>query len=88
MRAAARHSEWEAVNKERQTERNLRTATRTGAKEKSFFERRKVWREERQKEEELRAAAQDEVRRIRDQERSDENKLGQQGPFDEPGVKK
>lgn len=88
MRAAARHSEWEAVNKERQTERDLRTATRTGAKEKSFFERRKVWREERQKEEELRAAAQDEVRRIRDQERSDENKLGQQGPFDEPGVKK
>lgn len=88
MRANARHAEWGAINKERQTESDLRAETRTGAKEKSFFQRRKIWREERQKEEDLRAAVQDEVRHIRDHEQSDENKLGQEGPFDDPGVKK
>jgi hypothetical protein len=67
MRATARHAEWDAINKERQTESELRAETRTGAREKSFFARRKVWREERQKEEELRAAVQDEVRHLRDQ---------------------
>ncbi len=88
MRANARHAEWGVVDKEQAAERDLRATTKAGGSDKGFFERRKIWRGERQKEEELRAAAQDEVRHIRDQERSDENKLGQPDPFDDPGVKK
>lgn len=88
MRAAARHAEWDAVHKEQQTEHDAREQTRKNAGGLSFFARRKVWREEKLKEEQLRAAAQDEVRQIRDQERADENKLGQDSPLDDPGVKK
>ena len=44
--------------------------------------------DEKQKEEELRATVRDEVRRIRDEERADENKLGKGSPLDDPGVKK
>jgi hypothetical protein len=88
MRANARHAEWDVVNKEQAAERDLRATTKAGASDKGFFERRKVWREEAQKEEQFRADAQQQVRHIRDQERSDENKLGQPDPFDDPGVKK
>lgn len=87
MRAAARHAEWNAIHKERGTERDEREKTRKLVGGMSFFARRKVWKEEKQKEEQLRAAAQAEVRHLRDQERADENKLGQDSPLDDPGVK-
>ncbi|HUN96964.1 MAG TPA: ion channel [Bradyrhizobium sp.] len=87
LRSNARHAEWEAINKERDAERQERLATRKIAGTLSFFDRRKLWREEKQKEEQLRQAAQDEVQHIRVQERADEEKLGQDFP-DDSGVKK
>ena len=87
MRATARDAAWDVVSKEQETERDLRAATKTSAKEKGFVERRKIWHAEAQKEEQLRAQAQGEVQHIGEQERSDENKLGQPNPLDDPGVK-
>jgi hypothetical protein len=88
MRDAARHAQWDAVHKEQQAEQDVRADTRKRASGLSFFERRKVWRDEKEKEEQLRATVRDEVQRIREQERADENKLGQDFPLDDPGVKK
>jgi hypothetical protein len=88
MRAGARHAQWDAVQKERQTEQDDRADARKRATGLSFFQRRKVWNDEKQKEEQLRAVVQDEVRRIRQSERADEDKLGQDSPLDDPGVKK
>jgi hypothetical protein len=88
MRAAARHAQWNAIHEEEQTEHDEREDARKRASGISFFERRKVWREEKEKEEDLRATVRDEVRRIRDQERADEDKLGQDSTLDDPGVKK
>jgi hypothetical protein len=88
MRSAARHAEWGVINKEREAERQERLATRTAAAGAGFFDRRKQWREEKRKEAELRRAAQDEVRKIGAQEHADENKLGQNFPLDDSGVKK
>ena len=78
----------DAVHKEQQTEHDAREQTRQTASGLSFFERRKLWHEEKEKEEQLRATVRDEVRRIRESERADENKLGQGSPLDDPGVKK
>ncbi len=88
MRAAARHAQWNAIHEEQQTEDDVRADARQRASGLSFFVRRKVWGEEKQKEEDLRATVRDEVRRIREQERADEDKLGQNSPLDDPGVKK
>ena len=88
MRAAARHAEWDAIHQEQQTERDEREQTRKAAGDLSFFGRRKAWRGEKEKEEELRATVRDEVKRIRDEERAAEDKLGQSSPLDDPGVKK
>ena len=88
MRANARHAEWEVVAKERQAEGAERLATRKTASGAGFFARRKIWREERQREEQLRQTAGDDVRHLREQERADENKLGQDFPLDNSEVKK
>lgn len=88
LRSGARHAEWDVVNKERDQEHDERTATRKAAASASFLDRRKIWREERQKEEDLRRAAQDQIKQIKKQERADEDKLGQNFPLDDPGVKK
>jgi Ion channel len=88
MRADARHAEWEAIAKERGAEGAERQATRKTAASAGFFERRKLWREERRREEQLRQAAGDEVRHLREQERADEDKLGQDFPLDNSEVKK
>jgi hypothetical protein len=88
MRAAARHAEWQVVTRERQAEASEQQLTRKAASSASFFERRKMWRAEKQKEEELRSDARVEVQRLRDQERADEGRLGQSAPLDDSGVKK
>ena len=88
MRATARDAEWDVVKKEQADGTRLEGGDESRCQEKGFVERRKIWQEEAQKEEQLRAQAQEEVRHIREQERSDENKLGQPDPFDDPGVKK
>jgi hypothetical protein len=88
LRTNARHAEWDIVNKERDAEHDERVATRKTAAGTSFFERRKIWRGEKQKEEQLRHDAQDQIKQIKRQERADEDKLGQDFPLDDSGVKK
>jgi hypothetical protein len=88
MRAHARHESWEAVGKERLAEEEERVATRKAAAGVGFFGRRKIWRGEHGKEEQLREAARDEVKQIRKQEGEDEEKLGQDSPLDDSGVQK
>lgn len=88
MRTRARHESWEVVDKEHQAEKEERAATRKAAAGAGFFERRKTWRQEHLKEEQLREAARDEVKRIRSQESEDEDKLGEDFPLDDAGVKK
>jgi Ion channel len=88
MRAHARHESWEVVDKERAAERDQRDATHKAAAGAGFFARRKIWHEEHRKEEQLREAARDDVKRIRKQESEDENELGEDFPLDGPGVQK
>jgi transcriptional regulator of acetoin/glycerol metabolism len=88
LRSNARRTEWDVVNKERDAEHAERMATRKTSAGASFFARRKIWREEKQKEEQLRQSAQDQIKQIKKQERADEDKLGQEFPFDDSGVKK
>ncbi len=88
MRTRARHESWEAVDKERQAEKEERAATRKAAAGAGFFVRRKIWHEEHGREEQLREAARDEVKRIRKQESADEDKLGEDSPLDDAGVQK
>jgi hypothetical protein len=88
MRAHARHQSWQAVDKEQETEKAERAATRKAAAGAGFFDRRKMWHQEHLQEEQLREAARDEVKRIRAQERTDENKLGEDLPLDDSGVQK
>jgi hypothetical protein len=88
LRSTARHAEWDVVNKERDAEHVERMATRKTAAGASFFERRKIWRGEKQKEEQLRRDAQGQIKQIKKQERADEDKLGQNFPLDDSGVKK
>jgi Ion channel len=88
MRSNARHAAYDSVTKEKQRERDQREQTKKAAAGASFFERRKIWREEHGQEEQLRAAVREEVRRIHQEERAAENKLGQSSNFDDSGVKK
>jgi hypothetical protein len=88
MRSRARHAEWEVVAKERQAEGAERLATRKAAAGATFFARRKIWREEKRREQQLRQAASDETRGLREQERAGEDKLGQESPLDDSEVKK
>ena len=88
MRAHARHESWEVVARERQAETEERAATHKAAAGAGFFERRKIWHEEHDREEQLREAAREEVKRIRQQESEDEDKLGEDFPLDDAGVQK
>jgi hypothetical protein len=76
MRFAMRKGVWEVVQGERaaaQTERERARAQMSGA---SFFERLKIWNEERKDEKELRRAGRAEIVELRRKEREDEEKLG------------
>jgi ion channel len=88
MRSRARHESWQAVDKERQAEKDERIATRKAAAGAGFWERRKIWREEHLREEQLREAARDEVAQLRKQESEEEDKLGEDLPLDDAGVQK
>lgn len=88
MRAHARQQSWEAVDKERDAEKDEVAATHQAAAGKGFLARRKLWHEEHLKEEQMRAVVRDEVKRIRQQEHADEDKLGEDFPLDDAGVKK
>jgi hypothetical protein len=78
MRAEELRDAWAAHSKERNAERASREDARKRASTLSFFERRKIWREERRKEKEMRAATRSEIKDLYRKERLDEEKLGQE----------
>ena len=77
MRATELREAWDAHSKERDAEHAGREDARKRASTVSFFERRKIWREERKKEKEMRAATRSEIKDLYHKERLAEEKLGQ-----------
>lgn len=85
MRSDTRRAEWDVFVHEQQTEDADRADTRKrAAAAGSFLQRREVWRDETQREEQLRAAALADARRLRDQEHAAENDLGHSQDPDHP----
>ena len=76
MRFAARKEAWDALKEERRVEQAEREKTRVQAAGKSFFERRKIWKEQKQREAELRRARVTAILEVRRKERLEEEKLG------------
>lgn len=88
LRTAARKAEWDVLVNETQTEHADRLETRKRAHEASFLERRKIWKEEKQKEKELEAADKAKIDNLRQKERLEEDKLGQGPPSTDSEVSK
>jgi hypothetical protein len=88
LRTDLRKDEWAALTKERDVERSDRQKTKTQAPGLSFFQRRKIWREERKREEELRRAEATEIEELRRKERQDEESLGPGVPPEDSEGKK
>lgn len=82
MRFALRKEEWDVLKTERSEALSEREKTRTQVSVLSFFQRRKVWREERNREKEFRTTAQAQIQDLRQKERQDEEKLGPGTPTD------
>jgi hypothetical protein len=88
LRMTLRKDEWDARSLERDAERTDRTQIRKQANGRSFMERRKVWKEEKEGVEKLRAGEKEEIEELRRKEREDEEKLGQGIPPPDSGNKK
>jgi hypothetical protein len=91
MRVAELKEAWEAHAREKEAEQATHLDARKRASAASFFERRRIWREERKKEKEIRAASREEIKELYRKERLAEEKLGESfSPRDpeEPGDKK
>ena len=86
MRSAALQAEVEALHKEKLQEKAAVAAAKQQARGTPFFQRRKVWKDERAQVAELRASARNEAHSIREQERQAEEKLGDT-PVENPEVK-
>jgi hypothetical protein len=82
MRFALRKEEWDVLKTERSEARSERDKTRTQLSGLSFFQRRKVWREERNREKEFRTDARSQIEDLRRKESQDEEKLGPGTPAD------
>jgi hypothetical protein len=82
MRFALRKEEWDVLKTERSEALSEREKTRTQLSGLSFFQRRKVWREERNREVEFRTTARAQIQDLRQKERQDEEKLGPGTPTD------
>jgi hypothetical protein len=80
LRSALRKDEWNVVQHERQAAREAREKTRELAAGASFFERRRIWKEERAKEAQLIEDKVTEIRELRRKERQAEEELGPGGP--------
>jgi hypothetical protein len=80
LRAAEREALLDVRTKEEQAESLKRSDTKKRVNGLSFFERRRVWREERQEEKQMRAAENSEIKSIRRQEVLEEKKLGDVTP--------
>ena len=84
MRFALGKEEWDALRKERDEERSEREKARTQAYGASFVQQRKIWEDERKKNEELRSAMRAEIEELRRKERQEEEKLGSGTPPADP----
>jgi hypothetical protein len=78
MRAAELREAWDTHSHEREAERASRAEANKRASTASFFERRRIWKEERKKEKELRAEARGKIADLYRNERLEEQKLGRQ----------
>jgi hypothetical protein len=76
MRVALRKEEWEAVKRARDAEVSERGKIKAEGSDVPFFERYKVWEEERKSDEEIRRMVRAEVEELRRKERLEEEKLG------------
>jgi len=88
MRAAAFKAEGEVLDREKEEERAELTAAQAQASRTSFFQRRRILRQDELKIRQLRSEAHQEVETIREKERLDECKLGDTTPQNDPEVKK
>jgi hypothetical protein len=76
MRFELRKEEWDARKTEKNLERSDREKTRAQYSGASFFQRLKIWKGERSREEGIRSAEQAEIEELRRKERQDEEELG------------
>jgi hypothetical protein len=82
MRFALRKEEWDVLKTERGEALSEREKTRAQVSGLSFFQRRKIWREEQKREEEFRNTARAQIKDLRQKERQEEEKLGPGTPTD------
>lgn len=87
LRTDAEKAEWDVIRNERDAEVVERQAAMERAIGKPFLERRKIRKEEKLKEEQMRAAARAEMAKIRKDECAQEDKLGAT-PLDDTEAKK
>ncbi len=88
LRMSLRKDELGALTRERDAERVERERARKEAGGGSFFGRRKVWKEEEQRVQELRDAKEAELEALRRKERGEEEKLGSGTSPEDPEGKK
>jgi hypothetical protein len=88
MRAAAKQAGIEVLKEEKTKETVEVLAARKAAGKTPFFQRHKIWKQERIEVDQLRSAAKEEVGSIHVKERSAEEKLGDIGSQNEPGANK
>ena len=85
MRLALIKKEWDALKEERGDEKSEREKTRAQADGASFFQKCRIWKQERKREEVLRRAVRAEIEDLHRKERQDEGKLGSGTPPAGPG---
>jgi hypothetical protein len=88
LRSTLRKDEWDALKNERHAERAEKEKTRMQVVGTSFFQRRRIWKEERKRVADLRRAKAGEIADLRRKERQDEDKLGPGDPPENSGDKK
>jgi hypothetical protein len=87
LRFALRKEEWDALKGERDAERSEREKTTKQLSHAPFFQRFKIWKEERTRQEEIRSAGQADIEDLRRKERQNEEKLGSAAPPGDPEKK-
>lgn len=88
LRSDARKAKLDDIVKERVAENQLWRDAKKRASEAPFFERRKIWKEEKEKIRKLHDSAKAEMEEIREKESRAEDNLGQFEPQDGPEVTK
>lgn len=87
IHSVALQQEIEALDAGKREENAAFAAAKQQASGTSFFQRRKIWKEEKLKVGQIRSEARKKARNIREQERLAEDKLGDASPHDNPEVK-